>query len=177
MTVWSPADPADVRLAISCILRGDRPAYLRLPRRPVEALPGGPARCRWLSDPAPVALLGSGLGTHLALATAAELSSRGRPVGVLHCPQIAPLPHAELATLLTGVEHLFTIEDHYPAGGLASALQDADVTPRPTAIGWPTRWTGQSGDDHDLLTLHRLDPHSLADRVVATLASTPWRPA
>jgi transketolase len=173
MTVWAPADPADVRLAIGCILREDRPAYLRLPRRPVDALPGSPARCRWLTDPAPVALLGCGLGTHFATAAAAELASRGQPVGVLHCPQVMPLPQAELTTLLTGVEHLFTVEDHYPTGGLGSVLRDADVTPRPTAIGWPAHWTGQSGDDQDLLTAHRLDPHGLADRVLATLANPP----
>jgi transketolase len=173
MTIWAPADRADVRLAIASILREDRPAYLRLPRRPVETLPGGPARCRWLTDPAPVALLGTGLGTHFAVAAAAELARRGQPVGLLHCPQVVPLPHAELATLLADVEHLFTVEDHYPAGGLGSLLQDAGLTPQLTTIGWPAHWTGQSGDDHDLLTAHRLDPQSLADRVLATLVDTP----
>jgi transketolase len=173
MTVWAPADPADVRLAVGSILREDRPAYVRLPRRTVDALPGSPARCRWLTDPAPVALLGTGLGTHFAVAAAAELTRRAQPVGVLHCPHVVPLPHAELTTLLGDVEHLFTVEDHYPAGGLGSLLQDAHVTPQLTAIGWPAHWTGQSGDDEDLLTAHRLDPHSLADRVLAALADPP----
>jgi transketolase len=172
MTVWAPADPADVQLAIDSILREDRPAYLRLPRRPVDALPGAPMPCRWLTDPAPVALLGTGLGTHFAVAAAAELARRGQLVGLLHCPQVVPLPRAELAVLLSDVEYLFTIEDHYPTGGLGSLLQDANITPKPTMIGWPRRWTGRSGDDQHLLTAHRLDPQSLADRVLDVLADT-----
>jgi transketolase len=172
VTVWAPADPADVRLAIASILREDRPAYVRLPRSPVDTLPGSAASCRWLTDPAPVALLGTGLGTQFAIAAAAELARRGQPVGVLNCPQLVPLPNAQLATLLADVERLFTVEDHYPTGGLGSLLQDARITPRPAPIGWPTQWTGQSGDDDDLLAAHRLDSVGLADQVLAMLANT-----
>ncbi|HUO36608.1 MAG TPA: transketolase C-terminal domain-containing protein [Mycobacterium sp.] len=172
MTVWAPADPADVRLAIRSILQENRPAYLRLPRRPVDALPGRPARCRWLTDPRPVALLGTGLGTHLAFAAAAELSRRDELVGLLHCPQVLPLPHTQLATLLRDVEHLVSIEDHYSSGGLGSLLQHAKLTPQTTIVGWPMHWTGKSGDDQQLLSAHRLDAESLADRVLDTLANT-----
>jgi transketolase len=170
MTVWAPADPADVRFAIESIRQEGRPAYLRLPRRPVSALSGPPARCRWLTNPGPIALLGTGLGTHFAAAAAAELSRRGESVALLHCPQVVPLPHAELTILLRDVEHLFTIEDHYASGGLGSLLRDASVTPLITNFGWPKNWTGKSGDDSQLLSAHGLDPQSLADRVLDTLA-------
>lgn len=168
--VWSPADPADLRLAIHTILREGKPAYLRLPRRPLAELPGTAAPCRWLSAPASIALLGTGLGTHLALAAAAELTRRGYRVGVAHCPQLAPFPRDALAALLKDVDHLFTVEDHYPVGGLASLVRDAGPVPRVTAFGWPAQWTGRSGDDDALLAAHRLHPCGLADQITDVLA-------
>jgi transketolase len=159
MAVWAPADRADVHLAVRSVLDSHGPAYLRLPRRPVDDLP------------APVALLGTGLGTHLAVAAAEELTRRGQRVGVVHCPQVAPLPRAALTMILGQIEHLFTIEDHYRVGGLASLILHTGLARQTTAIGWPPQWTGQSGDDSDLLTAHGLDASSLADQVIASLAS------
>jgi transketolase len=152
------------------ILQEGRPAYLRLPRRPLPDLPGASAPCRWLTEPASIALLGTGLGTHLAVGAADELTRRGHRVGVAHCLQLAPLPTDDLAVLLEDVEYLFTVEDHYPAGGFASLLQGTGLVPRMTAFGWPTQWTARSGDDNALLAAHRLDSRGLADQIIDVLA-------
>ncbi len=68
MQVWAPGDTADLKFAMHSILGGDQPAYLRLPRRPLDALAGEPAPCRWIGTPQLVTLVSTGLGTHLALA-------------------------------------------------------------------------------------------------------------
>jgi transketolase len=169
MQVWAPASPREVRFAMEAVLAGDAPAYLRLPRRPLPELPGAPAPYRWLGEPGPVALAGTGFGTHLALGARDRLAGLGHPLPVLHCLEVAPLP-AGLAEALAGVLHLFVIEDHVRHGGLASLLAALDLPLRITSLGWPVGWPGQSGDDFDLLRLHGLTPEQIAGTVQKSLS-------
>lgn len=166
--VWAPAGPREVRFACRSILAGNAPAYLRLPRRPLEDLPGEPALAGWIGRPTPIAFAGSGLGTHLALAARGLLSDRGLDMGLLHCARLAPLPDA-VATALCNVETLFVVEDHSTFGGLASLLRQLDLGARIVALGWPPQWTGQSGDDLDLLRLHGLSAEQIAATVEAVV--------
>ncbi|HEX8500608.1 MAG TPA: transketolase C-terminal domain-containing protein [Pyrinomonadaceae bacterium] len=169
MRIWSPGDPADLRFAMRAISAADGPAYLRLPRRPLEALPGEPAACRWLGAPHPIALLATGLGTHLALAAREELARRGLPVGVLHCQQLAPLPTGALSEALDHCELIFVVEDHYTFGGLASLVQHAGPRARIVPLGWPTHWSGQSGSDEDVLDGLGLSPAHLATTILTSV--------
>jgi len=159
--VWSPASPEDLKFAMRSILLGDNPAYLRLPRRPLEQLPGETSLYRWLGEPGPVAVLATGLGTELALIAQEELAADGLSVGVLHCLRVSPLPPGLLEELQE-VETLFVIEDHYTFGGLASIIQHAGTRARVIPLGWPMGWAAQSGGDEDLLQMHGLTPHQLA---------------
>jgi transketolase len=175
MTVWAPAGPREVAFAVDAILAAGAPAYLRLPRRPLEDLPSDsdtPEAFRWLGAPGPVAFAGTGLGTHLALEAAERLRAEGTAdLPVLHIPQVAPLP-AGLADALSGVETLFVVEDHVTFGGLASLLQGLGPVTRGlriTPFGWPLSWAGQSGDDLDLLRLHGLAPEQIASSVAGAL--------
>ncbi|HEX3559467.1 MAG TPA: transketolase C-terminal domain-containing protein [Pyrinomonadaceae bacterium] len=173
MNVWAPGDENDLKLAVRRILAGDKPAYLRLPRRPLDPLPGEAASCRWLTEPQPIALCGTGLGTHLALAAAQEyLPLYGLHVGVLHCPQVSPLPQLELAAALEQCEMIFVIEDHYRFGGLASLLQSLDPSAKIISLGWPNDWSGRSGNDEELLEMYGLAPHQLARSILTTVESS-----
>jgi transketolase len=166
--VWSPADPEDLRFAMRNVARGVNPAYLRLPRRPLEPLPGAPSLYRWLGEPSRVALLGTGLGTQLALAAQGHLAGEGLEVGVLHCLQVSPLPPGLLEELHR-VATLFVVEDHYTFGGLASLIQHSGISTRVVPLGWPLGWTAQSGNDEDLLQMHGLTPPRLAATISETV--------
>lgn len=166
--VWSPAGPEDLKFAMRNIVLGGSPAYLRLPRRPLEQLPGEPSLYRWLGEPSPVAMLGTGLGTQLALAAQERLAGDGLNVGVLHCLQVSPLPKGLLEELRR-IETLFVVEDHYSFGGLASIIQHAGTRARVIPLGWPLGWTAQSGSDEELLEMHGLAPHQLAATISETV--------
>lgn len=172
MEVWAPGDENDLKVAMRRILAGDRPAYLRLPRRALDPLPGEASSCRWLTAPQPITLCGTGLGTHLALAAAQEhLVRYGLHVGVLHCPQVSPLPQPELAEALEQCEMIFVIEDHYQFGGLSSLLQSLTPSAKIIPLGWPNDWSGCSGSDEELLERHGLAPHQLARSILTTVES------
>lgn len=163
--LWSPAGPEDLKFAMRNILSGDNPAYLRLPRRPLEQEPPGtPSLYKWSGKPTRVAILSTGLGTHLALAAQAQLAERGLEVGVLHCLLLSPLPEGLLEEL-EHVEVLFVIEDHYRFGGLASIIQHAGFQGKVISRGWSTDWPAQSGSDEKLLEMHGLAPHQLGEAV------------
>lgn len=163
--LWSPAGPEDLKFAMRNILSGDNPAYLRLPRRPLEQeSPGTPSLYKWSGKPTRVAILSTGLGTHLALAAQSQLAERGLEVGVLHCLLLSPLPEGLLEEL-EHVEVLFVIEDHYRFGGLASIIQHAGFQGKVISRGWSTDWPAQSGSDEKLLEMHGLAPHQLSEAV------------
>ena len=162
--VWSPAGPEDLKFAMRHILSEDNPAYLRLPRRPLEHLPGEPALYGWRGRPTRVAMLATGLGTYLALAAQAQLAQEGLEVGVLHSLLVWPPPEG-LIEELKQVETLFVVEDHYRFGGLASIIQHVGVRAEVIPVGWPGGWTAQSGNDEELLAMHGVAPRQIAAAV------------
>jgi transketolase len=172
MQVWSPGDANDLKFAMHQILADSQPAYLRLPRRPLELLPGEASTCRWLGAPQPIALLGTGLGTHLALAVQEQLSQCDLSVGVFHCPRVSPLPRQALAEAFEHCEMIFVIEDHYKFGGLASLLQQLDFAAKIISFGWPNDWSGASGNDEDLLQRHELAPDQIARDIFAAVENS-----
>jgi transketolase len=166
LTVWSPGDEHEVRFAADAILAGDAPAYLRLPRRPLAPLGGEPAACRWIGEPAPLCFLATGVATHLALNACELLRAEGSDAGVLHVARLSPFPADEVREALADVERLFVVDDHYTFGGLASLAAEAGVHPQ-RVFGWPRGWSGQSGDDEDLMRVGGLHPTQITAAVLA----------
>ena len=169
MRVWSPGDPADVRAAVDDVLAEAAPAYIRLPRRALPALPGAPAAVRWVTAPAPAALITTGLSTHLAVDACTLLEELGHRVGVVHCARLVPFPADELVDLVDRCGVLVTVEDHVPTGGLGSLVRDRAGLRPVASLGWPAEWSSGSGNDADVLSSGALDPFSICVRVAAAL--------
>lgn len=167
--VWSPAGPEETRFACRRIVADGAPAYLRLPRRPLPDLPFEPSLAAWIGRPSAVAMASAGFATHLALEARDRLAAQGVDVPILHCTRIAPVPDG-VAELLRGVETLFVVEDHSVFGGFAALLAQLPLETRIVPIGWPSGWSGQSGEDFDLLRLHGLAPEQIAARVLQSVA-------
>ena len=162
--VYAPADREDVAWLAAMLADRPRAAYLRLPRADVDALPalgGAAGPVRVLADPAPMTIVSTGLATHWAAALVRRLAAGGQPVGLVHVPQLKPLP--DLAALLDGVETIVTLEDHVTLGGLGSLLQDYFPDRSVRKLGWPVSFPGASGSDDELRRAHRLDTESLVE--------------
>jgi transketolase len=160
--VYAPADPQDVAWLTASLGNSPRAAYLRLPRADVDALPalgGAAGPVRVLAEPAPTTIVSTGLATHWAAALARRLAAEERPIGLLHVPQLKPLP--DLGDLLEGVETIVSIEDHVTLGGLGSLLQDRFPDRPIRKLGWPVSFAGASGSDDELRRAYRLDTESL----------------
>lgn len=158
LEVYAPADRADLSWLVPKLSAHPHAAYLRLPRANIDALPalggeGGPVRV--LARPAPRTIVSTGLATHWAAALVRALAGQGEVVGLIHVPQLKPLP--DFGHLLEGVDTLISIEDHVVLGGLGSLLQDRFPVRPVTKLGWPVSFAGASGSDDDLRRAHMLD--------------------
>ncbi len=130
--VLYPADaPSTVEL-VRQMADTDGVIYLRTTRGsyPVlyptgEAFPVGGSKTHRAGPKDQVALIGAGVSLHECLAAAEELVQAGIPTRVIDAFSIKPIDRDTLleACQVTG-SRLVVVEDHYPEGGLGSAVLD-----------------------------------------------------
>jgi transketolase len=160
--VWAPASPGDVAFAAQMILQRSRPAYVRLPRVPLDGLPGPASKARWLAPRANVNVVSTGFGTHLALKVIERLSGLGVRVGLLHCALVRPLPR-EVVELALDTK-LVVVEDHYKFGGLASLIRECGRGEM-LSLGWPSSWPGKAGAEEQILASQGLGTEQISDAI------------
>ncbi|MDG4800725.1 transketolase [Micromonospora sp. WMMD980] len=130
-TVLCPADAVSCAALVAQL--PDRPgvAYLRTTRGayPVlyddgEAFPIGGSRV--VREGGDIALLGAGVTVHVCLAAADELTREGIAARVVDLYSIKPVDRERLREAVRDTGgRLVVVEDHYPEGGLGSAVLEA----------------------------------------------------
>ncbi len=139
--VLYPSDATSTAALVRSMADTDGISYLRATRGsyPViygsdEQFPIGGCKIHRAGTSDVVALIGAGVTLHECLAAAAELATAGIAARVIDLYSIKPLDRSTLidTARLTG-GRLVTVEDHYPQGGLGSAvleaLADTDLPP------------------------------------------------
>jgi transketolase len=167
--VWCPADPEDVTSCVDQVLEDHVPAYIRLPRRVVGSIPGRQGLVRWIAAQGPYLLVSTGLGTHLAVDAQQQLAGRGWSLGLAHVLRLKPFPE-DLVPSLESARLIFVLEDHSTFGGLAS-LVERHTSTRVISLGWPMEWSGESGQDDEILLKGGLDPTTVSHRIETVLRS------
>ena len=106
-------------------LRTTRGAYPVL-YGPDEAFPIGGAKVVRSSPDDQVTLVGAGVTLHNCLAAADQLGRDGIAARVLDLYSVKPIDTETLVTAATATgDRLVVVEDHYPAGGIGSAVLEA----------------------------------------------------
>ncbi|MER7004170.1 transketolase C-terminal domain-containing protein [Dactylosporangium sp. NPDC000555] len=185
LRVVVPADAADAACLLRQCLAGPGPSYLRLGREATPRLPPRlpPVRLGRAQVLRPVGgdVTIVGCGPHpvrLAMEAADALAACGIAATVLDMHTVKPLDVAAL-TAAAGNGTVLTVEDHWAAGGLGSAVAECLAErgiARVRRIGAPDRFFPFAGEHGDLLERAGVT----VDRVVATaramLAEAPRRP-
>jgi transketolase len=132
-TVLYPSDAASTAYLVDQMASRDGIVYLRTTRGaypvlygPGETFPIGGSKLLCSSADDQVTLIGAGVTLHNCLAAADELAADGIHARVLDLYSVQPVDTRALldAARATG-GRLVVAEDHYPAGGLGSAVLDA----------------------------------------------------
>jgi len=128
LTVISPIDPVEARLAARYALDAKEPVYVRLAKRGEPDLHShGDFRIeepQELRAGERVALLCHGSITEEVLAAQQILAERGMTPRVVSVPMLQPLCERALVERLAGIEVVFSIEEHYAEGGLGTILAE-----------------------------------------------------
>ncbi len=139
MTVISPADPTETRLATRAILEVDGPVYMRTGRSPAKrvfddghgfAIGKG---CI-LRDGSDVTIVACGVEVARALEAAELLNTEGIAARIVNMATIKPIDRELLARCAAETGAIVTAEDHNIYGGLGGAVAEALAQTRPCPI-------------------------------------------
>jgi transketolase len=173
MTVLSPADPGEAREGLQWLVENPCPSYLRLGKagepelHAVRGLAQAPLKI--IEGGSEVALVATGSILKEALAAAKILAAENLSVSVFSCPLLQPVSPDFFAPLKK-YSRLVALEEHVPAGGLASLLREY-LKPPVHSLALPPKSFGLVGSQ-DFLRRHAgLDATSVAAAIRQVLTS------
>ena len=132
-TVLYPSDATSTASLVREMAERTGIVYLRTTRGaypvlygPDEAFPIGGAKVVRSSPDDQVTLVGAGVTLHNCLAAADQLGRDGIAARVVDLYSVKPIDTETLVTAATATgDRLVVVEDHYPAGGIGSAVLEA----------------------------------------------------
>jgi len=181
MTILQPCNREETRQVVDyCVETATESCTIRLvigPSPRTIALPDGykltPGRGCTLRDGADALLFAYGpVMLDVALTSSEILSEKSYGVKVVNMPWLNRIDDEWLTDLVQPYKAIFVLEDHAPVGGLADfllgalsrlRLLDGRFVDRFAVEGYPA-----FGTPPEVLKYHRLDGHSLAERIWAT---------
>ena len=127
MTVLTPVDATEVRLAVRAAAAIQGPVYMRVNRNPVLDLLDKDAtfelgKYRILRQGSDVLLLAHGVMVEKTLTAATLLEKEGVGAKVASVGTMKPFNYSGAAELARGMKGVVTVEEHSYIGGLAAAM-------------------------------------------------------
>jgi transketolase len=169
MTVLSPADPIEMRLATRAAIACDGPVYMRTGRSPIDDIFDAShtfeiGRGHKLTQGSDVTIVACGVEVARALEAAEALKADGISASVVNLASIQPVDHELLAECARSTRAFVTAEDHSIRGGLGSAVAEslASHLPRPIEFVGHSDEFGTSGEPDELAERYGIDSRGIA---------------
>lgn len=147
MTVFCPADEAELVAAIPAIVKSRAPAYVRYSAMPAAVEHTAPfeiGKAELLGVGADVTLLTYGFLLREVATARRLLQAKGLRVGLLNMRTLAPADETAILRAAKRAPLMVTIEDHFLTGGLYSIVAETlvrhGVSCRVVPIGLDARW-------------------------------------
>jgi len=139
MTVISPADPIEMKLATRAMLEFDGPVYMRTGRSPAKKVFGDDhtfeiGKGKIVRDGKDVTIVACGVEVARAVEAAEMLAADGVDARVVNMATIKPIDSELLARCAKHTGCFVTAEDHNIHGGLGSAVAESLAASHPCPI-------------------------------------------
>lgn len=177
MTVISPADPIETRLATRAILEFDGPVYMRTGRSPAKRVFGDDHRFeigkgQVVRDGADLTIVACGVEVARAVEASELLRDSGIDARVVNMATIKPIDAALLARCAQETGAIVTAEDHNIHGGLGGAVAEslAQTCPCPIEFVGVKDVFGASGEPEELAVLFGIGAKSIAEAAKRAVA-------
>ena len=178
MTVLSPCDANEMRLAVQALLEYDGPAYMRLGRLAVETVTdsidgysfkigkGSLLRCG--SD---VTVIATGMNVQMALKAADALETQGISVRVIDMHTIKPIDRDIIEQAAAETGDIVTTEEANVVGGLGSAVAEVVCRhcPVPMVIHGVNDVFGRSGAAQSVLDAYGINTEGIIEAIKTVL--------
>jgi transketolase len=173
VTIINPGDPVTIRKAVHAMIKHTGPCYLKIgsPKMPVlypEDVEFTLGKGIVLKEGHDVTLIGTGTVLSKAVAAAQLLEESGVSVRLIDMHTIKPLDKELILKAARETGMIVTIEEHFIAGGLGSAVaeicsQEYPVKMKMIGIGdhFPS-----NGPYEELLRQHGLQPDQIKETVI-----------
>ena len=123
LTVFTPADANETRMAVRAAANIDGPVYIRVVRNDLPTYTSGefvPGKLSVLRNGDDVAIIAHGVMLEAAMNAADILNKKGISAAVINVGTMKPFDSAGVVELSKKVKAIVTAEDHSRIGGLAS---------------------------------------------------------
>jgi len=172
MTIVAPADADEMHRLMPLTVDHPGPMYIRLAKGydPIVTTDDHPfeiGKAIPMRNGADALVITTGIGLHLALEAATELSIKGFEIEILHMPTVKPIDETKLHEKIGRTDIIVTIEEHTIIGGLGSAVAEiiAETGFSPTKkfkrIGIPDRFPDKYGSQASLMTDYGITSNTL----------------
>jgi transketolase len=175
MTLFAPADAAEMRRMMPRTVDLPGPAYIRLGKGGDPVItPDQPfvvGRAYPLKTGTDALIVTTGITGAMALEAAALLDAQGIATGVLHLPTLKPVDTEALLAQLAPVPVVVSLEEHTRIGGLGTILAELlaeapfPVPKRFKRIGLPDAFADQYGSQATLMAHMGLSAEAVVDAV------------
>jgi transketolase len=171
MTVVSPCDGPEMRLAVKALLDYDGPAYMRLGRLAVDSITDSVAGYKFelgkgvtLREGKDVTITATGMMVQMAVQAADILAKEGISARVLDFHTLKPLDADLLEKAAKETGAIVTTEEANIIGGLGSAVCEfvSEHCPVPVVRHGVNDQFGRSGAAKKVLSAYGLDPEHIA---------------
>ncbi len=177
MTVISPADAVETRLAVKAAIEYDGPVYLRLGRLAVPVIFDETYKFEWgkgvqIREGSDVTIIATGLMVHEAIKAYDILKEKGISARVINIHTIKPLDDAIIEKAARETGAVVTAEEHNVIGGLGSAVCESLASTYPVhvlRIGTQDTF-GRSGKPPLLMEKYELTGKDIAKKAEAVIA-------
>ena len=181
MTVIVPADSVETRQVIRKVAEHRGPCYVRLTRSKFPNVLDPDAyrfeigRSRVVRDGKDLTIIACGLMVAHSLRAAAQLAREGIEARVVNLSTVKPIDRELVMQCADETGRILTVEEHFVAGGMGSAVAEVVVEARPVPMrihGVRDRF-GISGTSEELLRHFALTPEHIAQEARQLLKRRP----
>ena len=176
MTVLSPSDDTEAKLAVKAAYNHDGPVYIRFGRLAVPVIFDENYKFEigkgvTLKDGDDITVIATGIMVPTALEAYETLKEKGINARIINMPTIKPIDRDIIVKAAKETGKILTVEEHSVIGGLGSAVCDVvcEESPVPVVKIGVNDEFGCSGPAVDLLKQFGLSAENIVDTVLKML--------
>ncbi|OGG09616.1 transketolase [Candidatus Gottesmanbacteria bacterium RBG_16_43_7] len=128
MTVTAPADSVEMKQLMYASLKHSGPMYIRLAKGGEQIVTADTkfiiGRAKLIKSGTDALVVTTGITLQIALEAREILFKKGLQVSIMHMPTVKPLDKQLLSKTVVKIPVIVTIEEHFLAGGLGSAISE-----------------------------------------------------